>query len=311
MRPPLVAELRSKIKKEIKFQASFFQFSKTLNMGSRSNYKNYSRSSGYSKRRDQLDSVRSMVRSSNRNDGTRPRKGQAAVPRSLGATVTSEMKYFDTERLETQMASVTTLWVSGTLFDPTNSIDLGNPAVAAAPFFCPQQGNGLNGRIGRKCHLYKIRINGTVIMPNQSNQTIADPSSKMRIILLVDKQTNGTTMSPSLFMSPGTAPATTINTFQNPQNFGRFQVLKEKVFVVNSGQLGNSGGVAPDLMQAGTKVHFKMNYVFKKPLLVNFNATNSGLIADIIDNSIHLICATDNVSLDPRVTYYSRACFKE
>jgi len=280
-------------------------------MVGRSNYKSYSRSSGYSKRRDQLDSVRSMVRATSRSDGTRPRSGTSAVPRALGAQVTSEMKYFDTERAETQLAACTTQWVSGQLFDPTVSIDLGNPAVIGPPLFCPQQGNGLNGRIGRKVHLYKIRIQGTISMPNQSNQSIADPASKIRLMLVLDKQTNGTNMAPSLFMSPASSALVTINSFQNPQNFGRFQLLKEKTYIVSSGQLGNSGAAAPDLMQSGTKIHFKLNYVFKKPLLVNFNATNSGLIGDIIDNSIHVIAATDSISLDPRVAYYARCCFKE
>lgn len=280
-------------------------------MGSRYNPKSYSRSSGYSKRKAQLDSVRNYVRTS-RSDGTRPRKGQAAVPRALGAQVTSEMKYFDSERAETALSINTGNWVPASMFDPTITIDLGNPPVPTPLcLFCPQQGNGLNGRIGRKVHLYKIRINCTLIMPNQTNQSIADPSAKVRCILVMDKQTNGVQFSPSIFMSQASSAAVSINSFQNPSNFGRFQVLKEKVFIVNSGQLGGSNAVAPDLQQAGSKIHFKMNYVFKTPLLVNFNATNGGTVSDIIDNSIHLICATDNTSLDPRLAYYARCCFKE
>jgi len=47
---------------------------------------------------------------------------------------------------------------------------------------------------------------------------------------------------------------------------------------------------------------------------VQFNATNGGTVADIVDNSFHIICAsTLDVTSNqvPLINYYSRVAYKE
>ena len=63
--------------------------------------------------------------------------------------------------------------------------------------------------------------------------------------------------------------------------------------------------------QAGLSKPFKFNITFKKPINVRFNNTNGGTIADIVDNSLHLIALTDNDNLAPAISYYSRVDYKE
>lgn len=279
-------------------------------MGSRYGLKNtYSRRSTAPKRSHLDDKYRSD-RSDRAKAYRRGPNAPAGVPRAMGALVTSEMKYFDSERAETLLSSVSNDWVAGNFFPPTSSLNLGNPAVVSPnTVFCPQTGNGLNGRIGRKCHLYKVRITGTIVIPQQSAQGNCDPACKIRILLVHDKQTNGAAFTPIQLMSSSTSGAeVTINSFQNPQNFGRFNVLKDKTIVLQNPSVA---GQTPSIDTCGMKYHFKLNYRWPKGLLFNFNATNGGTVADLIDNSIHVIVATDNASLGPRCAYYARCCFKD
>jgi len=277
-------------------------------MGSRANPKNYKRSTGSQSRKDAL---RTMIQSSRQNQYTSARRpGYGSTPRTVGALPGgSEMKYFDCQRNATGLTPVVGSWPVGTMFDPDNTVNLGAAAVAnPLCLFSPTVGSALNQRIGRKCHIYKIRINGTIITSSQGAQTTADVASKVRLCLVLDKQTNSAQMVANQMFVPTATPDNTIHAFQNPDNFGRFQFLKDKFVVMQNPSLA---GQNPAIDQAGLKHMFKWTVVFKKPLTVNFNATNGGTVADVIDNSLHVVCAADATAMAPQLAYYSRVCFKE
>lgn len=280
-------------------------------MGSRGNYKStYSRAASSKKRND---SLRSMIQNSrqSRNQNLRAtRPGYGSTPRTIGALPSGEMKYFDTERYITGLTAATGAgWPVGTMFDPSTTINLGSPAVAGpGTIFAPTVGPALNQRIGRKVQIMKIRINGTLSTTAQTGQPQCDPGAKVRVCLVLDKQTNSASMTAVQLFTPANTGDNSLHSFQNPDNFGRFQVLKEKFVVMANPSVG---GAAPALDQMGLKTYFKFNIVFKNPLTVNFNATNGGTIADIIDNSLHVLCATDTTAMAPQMAYYARVCYKE
>jgi len=232
-------------------------------------------------------------------------------PRSAARQPVGEMKYFDCSLEDSALAAVTTTWVAGTAKDPANTINLGSAAVATPLcLFAPTVGAALNQRIGRQVSMMKCRVAGTVSIINQAAQAATDTSSKIRIILVLDKQTNAAQMTGAQLQNDSGTNASTISSFQNPNNFGRFKVLKEKVLTL--GDLNMTGSpTAADVIQAGVKRAFKMNYKFKTPVVVHFNATNGGTVADIIDNSLHVIAAADNITYAPLLSYYTRVAFKE
>lgn len=244
-----------------------------------------------------------------RKRGTRV--GYGSVARTRGAAVTGEMKYFDCDRTSTAIALVTTTWVAGTIMDPGTTIDLGGAAVATpACLFAPTVGSALNQRVGRQVHVKKLKIHGTVIIANQTAQTSADAANKIRILLVQDMQTNAAQMTGAQLMRDGTSADTTINSFQNPNNFGRFRVLKDKIIILQDPNI--AGEVAStNLTLGGLKFNFKFAINFKVPICVRFNATNGGTVADIIDNSFHFLIATDATGLAPTCAYYSRVSYKE
>lgn len=246
--------------------------------------------------------------------GTPVRQGYSAVTRSSGAAVIGEMKYFDCDNSGTALAVVTTTWVAGTIVDPLTTINLGSAAVATPLcLFAPTVGAGLNQRIGRKCKVLKIKVSGQLISAAQAGQATGDSASNIRIMLVQDCQTNAAQMTGAQLMNDGSAAQSTLLSFQNPNNFGRFRVLKEKRIVLeNPNVAGEVGAPGPNLVQQGLKRNFKMNFNFKTPLDVHFNATNGGTVADIVDHSFHIIVGADIISsLAPNIAYYSRVCYKE
>jgi len=231
------------------------------------------------------------------------RVGYATVARTRGVYAKGEMKYFDSVREIVAIPSTTT-WAN-TVLDPNVS-----PVANMNCLFVPTQGAGINQRIGKACKLYKIKINGLITTPNQINQVAADAGALIRIMLVQDMQTNGTQMTGTQLMtSPGVASvALAPLTHQNIDNFGRFRVLKDKKFVIADPNLAFDGA---NMEQGGQLRQWKMNLKFKRPIEVRFNAVNGGTVADIVDQSFHIIAISSNQDLTPYLSYSCRCCYKE
>jgi len=224
--------------------------------------------------------------------------------------VVGEMKYMDSELQTAAIAAVTTTWVATTNQDPTTTMNLGSAAVANPQNLCsPTVGSALNQRIGRQIQVLKIKVRGTIQIPAQTPANGGEGASKCRIILVQDKQTNAGLMTGAQLMRDGGVAGTTINSFQNPDNFGRFRVLKDVTYSLQDPNAFTDAVPAPAMN--GRKTNFKFNVNFKKPVEVHFNATNGGTVADIVDNSFHLLCGADSIAYAPVINYYSRVCYKD
>jgi len=251
-----------------------------------------------------------LYSTSNRFIGPRPRAGFSSVARTRGAAVTGEMKYFDCDKSNTAIALATTTWVAGTMFDPTTTLNLGSAAVATPLcLFAPTVGSGLNQRVGRAVRMMKVKVNGYLSTDPQVAQTTADAGTMVRILLVLDKQTNAGQMTGAQLMRDGSVAATTANSFQNPDNFGRFRVLKEKVYAISDPNTSGSP-TAGDVIAGALCRRVKFSCRLKG-LPVNFNATNGGTVADIVNHSLHIVAITNNQALSPSLSYYSRVSFKE
>lgn len=222
-----------------------------------------------------------------------------------------EMKYFDTELQSTAIAVVTTTYPAGAMKDPGTTIDLGGAAVATPlTLFAPVVGAALNQRIGRNCNVYKIKVRGAIQVATQAAQAAADNVARVRLMLVQDTQTNIAQMTAAQLLRNAGGASTTISSYQNPDNFGKFRVLKDKMITINNLNLTGSPTTA-DVIQAGMAREFKFMVNFKTPIKVHFNATNGGTVADIIDHSFHIVCAADNIAYAPTIQYYARVSYKE
>lgn len=156
------------------------------------------------------------------------RRTAASIPRSLRALrgrvqtggfygrytgLDAEMKYLDTVEAPGVIAA------AGTFFSPSLNI-------------IPQD-DTQSGRTGRKITIKKIQIRGQLRLP--ATTVAASSGDKIRLIFLVDTQTNGA--NPTL----GTITETTdVNTYINMANSSRFRVLMDKTWALNA-----SAGGAP------------------------------------------------------------------
>lgn len=219
------------------------------------------------------------------------------VPRTPGGQITSERKYKD------YRCSSFAVAVTNSSFTSAEA----NPNVGAPGcLFAPVQGNDISEREGRNVYVHTIRIQGVIEVASQTGQSAIDMQQTCRLILCMDKQTNGTAMnSEDLIMSSGGVPGTF--QFQNTGNFGRFQILKDKIISFPPFPVAANG--AGQVFQAGCSKYFKIKYTFKTPIKVNFNATNGGTVADIVDNSFHLLAGRDNADTPVNLDYQVRVGF--
>lgn len=216
------------------------------------------------------------------------------VPRSFGNPMAvTERKYFDTD-YGSAIAVVTSTW-AGSEADPTTLNTL----------FCPTTGTDFNNRDGRKVHVVAIRIRGHITTQAQTDQTATDAPSIVRILLVQDQQTNATQLNSEDVLSSSSSSGA-INMFQNPAFFGRFRILKDMKLSLANPNITYDG---TNLEQQGLVRNFYINIRFKKPKVVHFNSTNGGTVADIIDNSFHIICGVQSNALGPNLAYKSRVVF--
>lgn len=214
-----------------------------------------------------------------------------------------EMKYFDSE-LAINAVTSSASWTS-TMRDPSAS-----PVANINCLFAPTQGVNINQRVGKSAYVHKIKIKGILVAPAQTNQIVADAASLVRVLLVQDMQTNGAQMTGAQLMTASSLSdnRVAIQQFQNVNNFGRFKVLKEKFVSFNSQALSYDG---TNMEQGGLAYPFKMTYNFRKPVQVRFNATNGGTIADIVDNSFHIVANASTTDMTVNICYASRISFKE
>lgn len=247
------------------------------------------------KRARTFASPSASAKKKHRASGGKTRKGYSSTARTRGAAVTGEMKYVDNGFSGALTAS--TNW-TGTEVDPATVNTLLAPVVGA----------GVDQRIGKSIKVMKIKIKGNVNTASQIDQTAADGAAQIRIALYQDMQTNSTQAQGEDVMSSFGSALLNVSTFQNINNFGRFRVLKDMNFVIQNPNMTYDG---TNIEQAGLLKPFKMNIVFKEPVVIRFNNTNGGTVADIIDNSFHVIAMTSNTALAPTLNYVSRVCYKE
>lgn len=211
-----------------------------------------------------------------------------------------ESKYVDAAKAATAIVNVdaATTW-AGCELDNASSDMIGvNPSMGDAYYH----------RDGRKILTKKIAIKGSIIVPAQANATAADQAGKVRIVMYRDKQTGGVQAQAEDVIGDagaqaGVPAACAIEQFQNPVNFGKFQVFYDKTFRLPDPTFSYDG---TNLEQAGYEIPFKFSKRMNMP--VNFNGGSGPYVGSVVDNSLHLIAACTG-GLAPSLRYTARTYF--
>jgi len=225
-------------------------------------------------------------------------RARSAPVRARDVYPKGETKYFDTTKASTALVASAD-W-TGTEFDPVTLLGL----------FSPVKGTGISERIGRSVFVKKIKVKGIIAISRTVDVTVPDAAAVIRMLLVQDQQTNIAQMQGEQVMeAPGTAAsANAVSSFQSLANFGRFKVLKDIKFTMQDPNLSWDG---TNMEQQGIARPFSLTYNFRKPVEVHFNATNGGTIADIVDNSFHVIANVSNIDLAPFIIYEARVVYCE
>lgn len=173
----------------------------------------------------------------------------------------------------------------------------------------PAQGDSSSQREGKKIVIKSCLMQGTVAFGPQSGQSTADTCAYVFLALVQDMQTNGATIvSEQVFANPSGSASTASNPFRNMSNTSRFKVLRTKTIKLEMPPLANDTGATGGLVQQGSQIPFTMSW--KGIMPVNFTTSSTTAdVANVVDNSIHLIAYTTNTSLAPSVVYQNRIRF--
>ncbi len=206
-----------------------------------------------------------------------------------------ELKYYDTSLAANSIASST--GSTGGEADPSATI-LFNTVI---------QGDGPQNRDGRKITMKSLMIRGLVKTVPQSNQTTTDGASNIMIALVLDKQTNKATIaSENVFTNKGASTQSVVLGFNNLENSGRYRVLKRLQLKIPVQQPVYDG---TNIEMQGEEIYWEIAHSFGKGLIVNYTANTTEDVANITDNSLHLIAFASSSAAAPTIAYNARLRF--
>lgn len=207
-----------------------------------------------------------------------------------------EKKFYDTSL--SQQAFVAPVDATGAELDPSATSMISTPA----------QGDGEQNRDGKRINILSVIIDGHVRTAAAEAQVNPPQKTKVMVALVLDTQSNGAQMnSEDCFKNTSAGTDTAVTPVRNLLFGARFRVLKEAIFDVTPQSLTQQA--ANDYSWTGGGQTFKWFIKFPKGLVVNFKSGTDANIANVLDNSLHIIGFTNNTTAGPIISYNARIRF--
>jgi len=239
--------------------------------------------------------------------GPRPAQRAAAAARAknrqianarTGGLLGVEVKFLDAPKTATALTAPTDATTG--MHDPSS--------IVTGCLSAPAQGDGPTNRDGARIAIKSIYVNGMLTVAAQADQTGADHAGVVFIALVLDKQTNAAQMTSELCFTNQNAAAASASCPQRNMSYTkRFDVLKTKTIRLPMPTIAFDG---TNIEQSGYHLPWKLKKRFPEGLKVQFAASSTTAdVANVIDNSLHIIAYTTNTSLAPNILYNSRMRF--
>lgn len=212
------------------------------------------------------------------------------------AAIAIEKKFLDNSIAATALTAPTDF--TGGEVDPATTLCLTAPA----------QGDGASNREGKQIIGKSLQIKGQVFALGNEAQTSPPLSVQCIVACVLDTQTNNAQMnSEDLWTNVQASAALNACPLRN-MNFGkRFKVLKQEVFNLENTALSH---FAVDSFTKSSRSAIFDWFIPLNDLRINFNTTATGVIGNVLDNSIHMIAFTNTTSeVTPTLIYNSRFRF--
>ena len=149
-------------------------------------------------------------------------------------------------------------------------------------------------------------------MSNEDDQTATNTPPTVFCALVLDRQSNGATLnSEDVFTNPAASALLAVNPLRNMSFTSRFKVLDTWTHTWEPSQLMAFNDQATTTFASmGGHKPFVLSKKFKTPLRVTFTTgSTTADIANVIDNSLHVIAYASNLSTAPNIQYTSRMRF--
>lgn len=206
-----------------------------------------------------------------------------------------EKKFLDSYRAAQAVSSVAAL--TGGEQDPS--------AGCTGCLNCPAQGDTEQSRDGKRIVCDSLILKGYVSIDPDASEAVA-VATKVFVAVVLDTQTNGvgTPISEKIFKNLGGVSALNVDPTKNLLFGNRFRILKSQVYDLTPVGVAAAGALAYN----GTRRDFDWYIPFKGGLPVNLNAGTTADVANVIDNSLHVIafCTSGAVS----ISYNARVRFQ-
>ncbi len=152
------------------------------------------------------------------------------------------------------------------------------------------EGVGESNRDGRKYSIHSIHARFELAFPALESQAAPQHDSIVRVVIVLDKQTNAADVTATDVMNGG--GTNDYLAYRNLQNSGRFIILMDKKITMKMTNQYNEGAI--NLFANGIiKRFFEFNKKFATPIKVVCPGT-SAVVGSISDNSIHIIAVASD-----------------
>ncbi len=194
--------------------------------------------------------------------------------------------------------------VARTMTAPTNATGGEADPATLNTLFAPTQGTGAQNRDGRKVLIKSLQLKGTLEIPVAVNQTLLNRTAVVFMAVVWDKQTNAAQLnSEDVFENQANDARVATSLLRGVERGSRFQILK--TWTIDMPQVVATYD-GTNMEKSG--VHVSFETFLKLNIPVEYVA-NGGTIADVQDNSLHLIAFASNVDQGILLTYNCRTRF--
>lgn len=206
-----------------------------------------------------------------------------------------EKKFYDTSLVASAIPAPTD--ATGGEFDPSATSMVSTPA----------QGDGEQNRDGKQIACLYLEIKGQINCLSVEGAVDPYVGTEVFVACVLDSQSNGAQLnSEDVFKNTGANAVLATTPVKNLLFGKRFRILKQKCFTLTSNALSTAG--ANNFAYPGVIRHFSW-YIPLNGLKINFNAGTTSSIANVIDNSIHIIAYATSTAATPTISYNARLRF--
>jgi len=256
----------------------------------------YRSPSNYGPRAMSVSRSRSRARSA--AAAVRFRRTRSLASRRTAAVLGVEKKFFDTA-VATVALTANTDMTAGE-FDPTAL-----PAAVAC-LSAPAQGDGEQNRDGKRIIVKSCQVKGAVSIAASELEAQTASPCKVFVALVQDMQTNGAQLnSEDVFKNLAAVAGTIVTPTRNLLFSSRFRVLRSEVLDMTIPTLSHFA--ADSFSFNGIQKEFEWFVPMDMP--VNFGSGTTAVIANVVDNSLHLIAFATTTSKAPAIQYNARIRF--